>query len=235
MNEERYKNEDLQDYRGILTSVARSGQFKMELKVEDNSVLERWAEKNKPTIELEFKYNFENSIEFVHNRKTCPNNLQNKECNECERRGRIYGKFEANLEYLQLGDTFRIKAVLINNDQSTLPGEIHDFERYQPLLVACTEDRLILPDTPEGVAKKQELVDQRLKSEQDAKEKREADEKKAKWDNMLNGLEQRLAKRPYITRTIITVVITAIVTTFLNQMPHILGLLKKIPQLFSPN
>ena len=39
MNEQRYKKDDLQDYKGILISQDRhSGRFRMELKVEDNPI-----------------------------------------------------------------------------------------------------------------------------------------------------------------------------------------------------
>ena len=239
MNEERYKSEDLQDYRGILTSVARSGRFKMELKVEDNSVLERWAEKNKPTIELEFKYNFENSIKFVHNRNTCPNYLENKECNECERRDRIYGIFEANLEYLQLGDTFEIKAVLINNDRSTLPAEIHNFERYQPLLVACDEYRLRLTDTPAGINHKYELLQQELQrereeaaAEEQEKAAQEAAQEAARKRKRNESIQQFLGKRPYTVQIVVTAIGTALATAILNPVPHIFGWLKSIFYLF---
>ena len=52
MNEQRYKEEHLQEYTGILTSLeAQNGRFKMELKAEDNPVLERSIEK---IIEINF-------------------------------------------------------------------------------------------------------------------------------------------------------------------------------------
>ena len=51
MNEHPYKVEDLQEYTGILTSDdARNQRFKMELKAEDNPVMERWTQKDKSTI-----------------------------------------------------------------------------------------------------------------------------------------------------------------------------------------
>ena len=44
MNEQPYKVEHLQEYRGILTSHdAHREKFKMELKVEDNPVMKRWT------------------------------------------------------------------------------------------------------------------------------------------------------------------------------------------------
>ena len=46
MSEQRYKVEHLREYRGILTSGIGNSRFKMELKVEDNPVLERSVEKN---------------------------------------------------------------------------------------------------------------------------------------------------------------------------------------------
>ena len=53
MSEQRYKEEHLQEYTGILISPdARGENFKMELKVEDNPVLERWTQKHESTIEL---------------------------------------------------------------------------------------------------------------------------------------------------------------------------------------
>jgi len=134
MNEEPYKSEHLQEYKGILTSHdAQSGKFKMELKVEDNPVLkERWTQKDKSAIELEVRYNGGPSTMFFHNRHTCPLYLENKECRECERIRETYNKFEANLHRLQFGDTFSIQAALINNKQSVLPAEIHDFKDTNP-------------------------------------------------------------------------------------------------------
>ena len=52
MNEQPYKVEHLQDYTGILTGHENyKGTFKMELKVEDNSILERSIEE---IIEINF-------------------------------------------------------------------------------------------------------------------------------------------------------------------------------------
>ena len=58
MNELPYKVEHLREYTGILTSKFSNGNFKMELKVEDNPVLKgRWTEKNVSSVELNFHYN----------------------------------------------------------------------------------------------------------------------------------------------------------------------------------
>ena len=110
MNEQPYKVEHLQDYQGILTlHDQHNGKFRMKLKAEDNPVMERWTQKNESSIELEFRYNGGPSTMFFHNMRTCPNNLQRVDCNECERMRKRYNIFAANLEQLQFGDTFRIK------------------------------------------------------------------------------------------------------------------------------
>lgn len=129
MNEHPYKVEDLQEYTGILTSLeAQSGRFKMELKVEDNPVLkERWTDKNVSSIELEFRYNGDLqrcfSIIGLHAQLVSMAkyvmNVKN---------GKMHDIFASNLYHLQSGDTFKIKAALINNDKSALPAEIHSFE-----------------------------------------------------------------------------------------------------------
>ena len=116
---------------------------------------------------------------FFHNMRTCPNNLQRVDCNECERMRKIYDIFSENLYPLRFGDTFKIQAALINNDQSVLPAEIHSFENYQPLLAACTEYPLRLDDTPEGINKKYEREQQRLQREREEEEKRMEDEEKS--------------------------------------------------------
>ena len=207
MNEQPYKEGHLQEYTGILTSSdAHNGKFKMELKAEDNPVMERWTQKDKSAIELEFRYNGGPSTMFFHNRHTC----QRTDCNECERMRKIYDIFVANLYHLQLGDIFRIKAALINNDQSVLPAEIHNFERYQPLWVACTTDSIRLPDTPEGVKKKYDREQQRLRLEREAEEKRKENEEQAQKDAKRTKREERiqqfLGERPYTAQIIVSTI-----------------------------
>ena len=238
MNENPYDQKHLQEYTGILTSSdAHNEKFKMELKVEDNPVLkERWTEKNESSIELEFRYNGGPSTMFFHDRHTCPLYLQNKECRECERMRKIYDIFSENLYPLRFGDTFKIQAALINNDQSVLPAEIHSFENYQPLLAACTEYWLRLDDTDEGVAKKQEIIDRRLKAEQDAEEQRLQQEREAKEKREAEEIEARERKRkerfqqffgdsPYITQIIATaiggVIAGVILTTIVEPIPRL--------------
>ena len=183
MNEQPYKVEHLREYTGILTSVFSNGKFKMELKVEDNPVLkERWTEKNVSSIELIFHYNLGPSSSFSHHIFSCPKYNKQEQCDDCDNITGIDKIFETNLKYLQVGDTFRIRAALFKDGGSTLPGEIKDFKNFQPLLVACEEYRIRLPDTPEGINKKYELEQQRLQAEREAEEKREADEKQAKID-----------------------------------------------------
>ena len=187
MNEQPYKVEHLQEYTGILTSDdARSEKFKMELKVEDNPVMERWTQKNESSIELEFRYNGGPSTMFFHNRHTC----ETIECPKCERMQERYDIFSGNLDHLQFGDTFRITAALINNKQSVLPAEIHSFENYQPLLAACTEYKLRLDDTPEGINKRYEREQQRLQRERDAEGKHKEDEEQAQKE-MQNGKKEK--------------------------------------------
>ena len=237
MNEERYKVEHLQDYTGILTYHNwRNGTFKMELKVEDNPVLkERWTEKNESSIELEFRYNSRTSTAFYHNINSCPLRDTTK-CPECKDiRDRHY-KFEANLEKLQFGDTFRINAALINNGRSVLPAEIHSFENYQPLLAACTEYWLRLDDTPEGINKRYERDQQRLQREREEEEKRiEEEEKrkieadKAKRSEKWVRLEQMFAKYPYT----IAIGIAIIGTSLTYEGLRFIG--KKIYSLIFPN
>ena len=232
MNEQPYKEEHLQEYTGILTSDdARGERFKMELKAEDNPVMERWAEKNESSIELEFRYNGGPSTMFFHN-SPC----EKIECPECERMRKRYDIFYENLHYLQFGDTFRIKAALINNDQSVLPAEIHNFESYHPLLVACTEYPLRLPDTPEGINKKYEREQQRLQREREEEEKREEEEEKrkkeadkAKWREHLDRFEQMFAKYPYT----ITIGVAIIGTSLTYEGLRFIG--KKIISLIFPN
>ena len=238
MNEQPYDQKHLQAYTGILTSPdARNEKFKMELKVEDNPVLkERWTEKNVSSIELEFRYNGGPSAMFFHNRHTCPLCLENKECREYERIGEIYDIFYANLHKLQFGDTFSIQAALINNKQSVLPAEIHSFENYQPLLVACDEYSLRLPDTPKGIKKKYEREEQRLQREREEEEKRKEEEEKrkieadkAKRSEKWVRLEQMFAKYPYT----IAIGIAIIGTSLTYEGLRFIG--KKIYSLIFPN
>ena len=229
MSEQRYKMEDLQEYTGILTSPdARGEKFKMELKVEDNPIMKRWTQKNESTesaIELEFRYNFGPSLMFFpHNIHAC--RIEN--CNECEGIRKIYDKFEANLYHLQFGDTFKIRAALINNDRSVLPGEVHNFENYQPLLAAGTESPLRLPDTPEGIKKKYELEQQRLQQEQEKKANEEQAQKDAKRTKREESIKQFLGKSPNTNQIIVTV----IGTTIANQIPNIIKFAKYIYRLF---
>ena len=231
MNEEPYKTEDLQEYTGILTSHnTHNDKFKMELKVEDNPVLkERWTEKNVSSIELEFRYGRGSSAMFFHNRRTCPVCLENKECREYERIGKRYDIFAANLYHLQFGDTFRIKAALINNDQSVLPAEIHSFDNYQPLLAACTEYSLRFNDTPEGINRKYEREQQRLQLEREAEEKRKEDEEQAQKDAKRNKIKEKFQQffggSPYITQIIVTaigsVIAGVILTTIVEPIPRL--------------
>ena len=192
MNENPYDQNHLMEYTGILTSPdARSEKFKMELKAEDNPVMERWTQKDKSAIELEFRYNLGPSTMFFHNMHTC----ERIECPECDRMRERYDIFAANLYHLQFGDTFRIKAALINNDRSVLPAEIHNFERYQPLWVACDEYSLRLPDTPAGINKKYEREQQRLQQEREEEEKRIEEEEKRIEEEEKQKEEEERAKR----------------------------------------
>ena len=240
MNEHPYDQKHLQGYKGILTSPnARKGNFKMELKVEDNPVLkERWTEKNESSIELEFYYNMGLSTSFFHDIHSCPKSRQDEECPECKNIMDRHHKFEAELNRLQVGDTFKITAALINNKQSVLPAEIHSFENYQPLLAACTEYWLRLDDTPEGINHKYKLEQQRLQREREAEEKRKAEEEKRKeeadkakgrekWDR----LEQWFAKYPNILK----IGVTILGATVLNQIDHIFNGLKSLFKLIFPN
>ena len=230
MNEQPYDKEHLEEYTGILTSPdARSHTFKMELKAEDNPVFERWTEKNETTIELEFRHNLGPSTMFFHNMQTCPNNLQKVDCNECESIRKIYDIFVENLYHLQFGDTFKIRAALINNDKSVLPAEIHNFENYQPLLVACTARRLRLPDTPEGIKKKHEREEQRLQQERESEVKRQEGEEQAQKDAKTRkrneSIQQFFGKRPNLNQIIASViggVIAGIIlTTIVEPIPRL--------------
>ena len=230
MNEQRYKVEHLQDYTGILTYYKwRNGTFKMELKVEDNPVLkERWTEKNESSIDLEFSYNLGTSTAFYHNIYSCPLRDTTK-CAECKDIRDRHHKFEANLEQLQFGDTFRIQAALISNDWSVLPAEIHSFENYQPLLAACTEYSLRFNDTPEGINRKYEREQQRLQLEREAEEKRKEDEeqaqKEAKTRKRNERIKQFFGDSPYITQIIASaiggVIAGVILTTIVEPIPRL--------------
>ena len=61
MNEQPYKAVHLREYRGILISNLSNGIIKMELKVEDNPILERSTEPIESSIELELFYNMGHS------------------------------------------------------------------------------------------------------------------------------------------------------------------------------
>ncbi len=232
MNEEPYDEKHLQEYTGILTSHnARNDRFKMELKVEDNPILkERWTKQNESSIELEFKYNGGTSVMFFHNRFTCPLYQVNMECRECERINKIYEIFYANLYHLQFGDTFSIKAALINNDQSVLPAEIHSFENYQPLLAACTGSRLRLDDTLEGINKKDEREQRRKQSEEKRKKDEEQAKKEAKWGKIKEKIHDFFGKSPYITQ-IITSIIGGLISGLISGV-FIATIVKPIPRLF---
>ena len=196
MNEHPYKVEHLREYTGILTSECSGGTFKMELKLEDNPVLERSVEKIESSIELEFYYNYGLSTLFFHDIHSCPSRYsQDESCTECDKMREIYDKFEANIYFLQIGDTFKIKAALINNDQSELPAEIHNFEKRQPLTVACTEQRLRLDDTPEGINKKYELEQQRLQREREEEERRKEEEERRKEEEERQKEKEEREKR----------------------------------------
>ena len=226
MNEQRYNKEHLQEYTGILTSSDElTEKFQMELKAEDNPVMERWTQKDKSTIELEFRHNGGPSTMFFHNRHTC----ETIECPECERMQKRYDIFSGNLYHLQFGDTFRIKAALINNDKSLLPAEIHNFESYQPLLVACTEYQLRLPDTPEGINKKHEREQQRLQQEAEAEKKRKEDKEQAQTDakqtKRKENIKQFFGESPYITQILVLVIggviAGVILTTIVEPIPRL--------------
>ena len=127
MNEERYKAEHLQNYRGILTSLnAQNGRFKMELKLEDNPVLKKSVETIEPSIELDFYYNYDHSTLFFHDIHSCSYN-RNENCPECQKMRDVYNIFQTNIYHLKIGDTFKIKAALINNDWSELPRRNPEF------------------------------------------------------------------------------------------------------------
>ena len=235
MSEHRYNAEHLREYTGILTSEFSGGRFKMELKVEGNPVLERSVEKIESSIELEFYYDWDPSTSLFHAIFSCPKHSKNEQCDECDNVKDKYYQTENNLTRLQVGDTFRIMASLFKDRRSTLPPEVIDFKNYQPLLVACDEYSLRLPDTPGGIKKKYELEQQRLQEEREAEEKRIREEEKRKieadkakrrekWDR----LEQWLAKYSNILK----VGGIIIGTTVLNQIPNIIKGVKYLLKLW---
>ena len=196
MNEHPYKAKDLQDYTGILTSECSGGTFKMELKLEDNPVLERSVEKIESSIELEFYYNYGLSTLFFHDIHSCPSRYsQDESCAECEKMREIYDIFESNLYQLQFGDTFKIKAALINNRQSELPVRIQSFKDYEPLTVACIENELRRTDTPEGINKKYEREQQRLQREREEEERRKEEEERRKEEEERQKEKEEREKR----------------------------------------
>ena len=238
MSEQRYKAEHLQDYTGILTSDDTRGSFKMELKVEDNPVLEKSIEKIEPSIELEFKYDLRLSTLFFHDIHSCPSNSQSEQCHECKKVIRMYDILASNIYHLQVGDTFRIRAALINDKVSELPVRIRSFKDYEPLTVACHEYKLRLADTIEGINKKREIEEQKLQREREEEERRKNEEenrikeedrrkKQEKWDR----LKQWLAKYP----NIIKIGGAIIGATVLNQIPNIIKFVKYIYHLRFPN
>ena len=234
MSEHRLKQEHLQDYTGILNSYNRNnGKFKMALKVEDNPVLEKSSEKIESSIELEFYYNMGLSTLFFHDIHSCPN--RNGRCPECEDIKDKHYKFEANLERLKVGDTFKIEAALVNNKQSELPVKIH-FKAYERIIVACTESWLRLDDTPEGIQKKVEIEEQRLQREQDEKANEEQARKDARRRKRKESIQRFFGKRPNLNQIIVSViggVIAGIIlTTLVNPIP---SLLRDIYHFLFPN
>ena len=100
MSEQPYKAEHLQEYTGILTSGIGNSRFKMELKVEDNPVLERSVEKIESSIELEFYYDWNPSTSFFHAIFSCPKHSKNEQCDECDNVKDKYYQTENNLKRL---------------------------------------------------------------------------------------------------------------------------------------
>ena len=234
MSKHSLEQEHLQDYTGILTSHNRNnGNFKMALKVEDNPVLEKSIEKIESSIELEFCYNMGLSTLFFHDINSCPN--RNEKCPECEDITEKHFKFEANLERLQVGDTFKIKAALVHNKQSELLVKIH-FKAYERIIVACTEYWLRLDDTPEGIKKKVEIEEQRLQREQDEKTNEEQARKDARRRKRKESIQRFFGKRQNLNQIIVSViggVIAGIIlTTLVNPIP---SLLRDIYHFLFPN
>ena len=209
MSEHIYKAEHLEVYTGILTEHnIHDSTFKMELNLAENPILKKSVDEIESSIELEFRYGIIISTLFFHDGKGTRD---------------IYFKFEAELRELQIGDTFKISAALINGDLSELPMRIHSFKDYEPLTAACTEYGLRLPDTEEGIKKKQELVDQNLKAKRDAKKNREEEQIAAKWQKRKDSIKQYFGRKPNPNQIIVIVV----GTTIANQLlPKIFNLVK---------
>lgn len=234
MNEHPYKAEHLEAYTGILTEHnTHNGTFKMDLNSAENPVLERSVDEIESSIELEFCYSISISTLFFHNRQACPlKNSQSEQCHECKDIEDRYFKFAAELDKLQIGDTFKISAALINGKLSELPMRIQSFKDYEPLTAACTEYGLRLPDTEAGIKKKQELVDQSLKAKRDAKKNRKEEKIAAKWQKRKDSIKQYFGKNPNFNQIIIIVV----GTTIANQLlPKIFNLVKDIYHSFVSN
>ena len=231
MNEQPYNAEHLREYTGILTSEFSGGRFKMELKVEDNPVLERSVEKIESSIELEFYYDWNPSTSFFHAIFSCPKHSKNEQCDECDNVKNKYYQTENNLKHLQIGDKFRIMAALFKDGRSTLPPEVIDFKNYQPLMVACDKYSLRLPDTPAGISKKYALEQQRLQREQDEKANQEQTQKNTRWRKRKDSIKQYFGERPNTNQIIVTV----IGTTIANQIPNIVKFVKYIYRLLVSN
>ena len=187
------------------------------------------------SIELEFYYDWDPSTSFFHAIFSCPKHSKNEQCDECDNVKDKYYQTENNLKRLQVGDTFRIMAALFKDRRSTLPPEVIDFKNYQPLIVACEENRIRLSDTPEGINKKYELEQQRLQQEQEEEEKSKENEEQARKDAETRKRNERIqqffGKRPNLNQIIVTV----IGTTIANQIPNIVKFVKYISRLFVSN
>lgn len=224
MNEKPYKVKDLQDYTGILTQHVDSENFKMELKVEDNPVLKRSIEEIDRSIELVFHHKLGTSTQFFHNIHRCPCTRQSERrnesgrCNECDKIIETYDIFISNLKNLQVGDTFSIKAALINNQQSELPVRVQSFRDYKRIEVACVDYYLRLPDTPEGIKKKLELEEQRLQQERENEDNRKKAQKDARLRERKESIKQFLGKRPNINQIIVIVIATTVANQILPRL-----------------
>ena len=161
--------------------------------------------------------------------------IEMEDCPECEDIKDKHYKFEANLERLKVGDTFKIEAALVNNKQSELPVKIH-FKAYERIIVACTESWLRLDDTPEGIQKKVEIEEQRLQREQDEKANEEQARKDARRRKRKESIQRFFGKRPNLNQIIVSViggVIAGIIlTTLVNPIP---SLLRDIYHFLFPN